>query len=195
MSDFYFYDLSDVAVDIEDLKKNLPDTVIQHCERYKNEQDLRNSFFAWAKIFKDKMIPKDVQVSFNDFGKPSIPSLEFNLSHSKDVVAIVYSNHACGIDVQLVDTKKDIELLSERVLTPKEKQVFDASEDKPLCFTKYWTNKEAYYKRLGQGIDVHQLNREINDPSWVQREIVASDSSRYVLTVSASEIRIPKQLF
>jgi phosphopantetheine--protein transferase-like protein len=193
MSEFYFYDLSNKELNLEELKMNLPMDVIAHCERYHNEQDIRNSLFAWSQIFKDKKIPKEARVSFNDFGKPSIPTVEFNLSHSGDMVAIVYSNNNCGIDIQLVDTGKDLTEMSERVLTSKEKKIYDETEDKALFFTKCWTKKEAYYKRLGQGIDLHKLNQEFDDPSWVEQEVNDSEGRRYVITVSAKDINVPTE--
>lgn len=84
----------------------------------------------------------------------------FNISHTKDYVAVCFDNLPIGIDIEQI--RKNRMPIAERFFHPKEveylKQINDScSKDKKfsnidLAFTQLWTIKEAYVKMKGEGI-------------------------------------------
>lgn len=100
------------------------------------------------------------KISFcrNVHGKPMLSDqsekIKFNLSHSKQLLAIAVSRDLVGLDVEKKETNRNIEAIALRyfpkqalddfLLQPSAKQV--------SCFFKYWTMLEACTKCLGVGL-------------------------------------------
>lgn len=84
----------------------------------------------------------------------------FNISHTKDYVAVCFNNLPIGIDIEQV--RKNRMPIAERFFHPKEveylKQINDSClknkkfSNIDLAFTQLWTIKEAYVKMKGEGI-------------------------------------------
>jgi 4'-phosphopantetheinyl transferase len=86
---------------------------------------------------------------------PSLPDIDFNLSHARAHVLIaVARRQAIGVDLERVDRQIEIEDLARRFFAPAEA---DALEALPAgirlpAFLRLWTCKEAVLKALGEGI-------------------------------------------
>ena len=113
---------------------------------------------------------KDVKVGFGEREKPYFifdRHLEFNLSHSGDVVAVALADCPVGIDVEVKqDPGKGV---AEHVFTKEELDAMHAAPDPERYFTRLWTRKEAYVKCTGTGISVpltafSVLSDTITDP-------------------------------
>ena len=86
-------------------------------------------------------------------GKPYFEdcSLHFSISHTKKHAFCVLSDHPVGIDAEEKDRNIDLRL-AEKILSPAEKQQFDAAEDKRLALLTFWVLKEAAAKCSGEGL-------------------------------------------
>ncbi len=106
----------------------------------------------------------DVKLAVGEHGKPQAVGLDvaFSLSHSGDLVVCAVSDRPVGVDVERV---RPIGMRVARRLFVREEQEMllgGKSADELLrhCddpdtlwqFYRYWTAKEAYFKRLGVGM-------------------------------------------
>lgn len=105
--------------------------------------------------------PARLRFTAGPHGKPRLADdegaqLEFNLSHSRDVLLIgVATGRALGVDVEHIREVGDLEGLARVALTPAERdEVFAqaAGRARLLRFFQFWTRKEAYLKATGEGI-------------------------------------------
>jgi len=88
----------------------------------------------------------------NADGKPSIkelPDFHYNLSHTKEYVALVVDTHAVGIDVEGV--RGGDQKLATRFFSVEEVSYLEENWS-DLLFTKFWTRKESYLKATGYGM-------------------------------------------
>lgn len=101
-------------------------------------------------------------IIYNEKGKPYLKNdnIYFNISHSKDLIAIIIDNKECGIDIEYIDYERKIDKLIPRVLSPIEQLKFNKAVDKYEYFYKIWTIKEAYLKYIGTGISFSTLATE-----------------------------------
>lgn len=88
-------------------------------------------------------------------GKPYLTNKEvhFNISHSKDLVAVAVSRQNIGVDLEKI---RDVNVkLIERYFTEKEKQYISINKiNWQTRFFEVWTKKEALLKMSGLGLRV-----------------------------------------
>jgi 4'-phosphopantetheinyl transferase len=105
--------------------------------------------------------PAQLSFAYTPQGKPFLPhsprfpSLEFNLSHSEDLMlCAVALNHAVGIDLEQIRPLSDLSRLTQRFFAPSEHQAIQALglDQQPQAFFQYWTVKEAILKAIAHGI-------------------------------------------
>ena len=109
---------------------------------------LREVLFTEAGLSED-----DLAFSYGEHGKPqlSMPSVQFNYSHTDAGVALGFSEEPVGVDVEKIRAvKQDVE---KKIFTQDELLYL---EESPLLrterFFELWTKKEAYLKMLGVGL-------------------------------------------
>lgn len=121
--------------------------------RFFNDQKLK----LFGRLLVSKFEEERVGTfSWNDWlvGKHSKPyinhGIQFNISHSEDIVVVAFSESEVGIDIE----KKRIIRINEMLncLHPSEKFYVLKSGNPIDAFYKVWTRKEAYLKAIGQGI-------------------------------------------
>lgn len=122
------------------------------------------SLKAWSYLNQKLKEHYNISISresiiYNDKGKPYLrnSNIYFNISHSKDLVAIIIDNKECGIDIEYIDYDRKIDKLLLKVLSPEEQKECNKSIDKYEYFYRIWTIKEAYSKYIGTGIGFSQL--------------------------------------
>ena len=98
---------------------------------------------------------EDVLCEFGFYpeGKPYLLSradVRFSLSHDKKGVCVALSESEIGADVQEVFPYE--KSLAERILSPRERSVFDRFGPDDRLFTRMWTMKESLGKRTGKGV-------------------------------------------
>lgn len=100
---------------------------------------------AKKQLFTDCVL----KISADKNGKPYFknhPQFHFNISHSKDIIAVAVSSAPVGVDAEKL---RDANLkIAERRFTETEKAFVKTNED----FFYVWTRKEAYLKKTGKGL-------------------------------------------
>ncbi|GAB2272169.1 hypothetical protein Dimus_006990 [Dionaea muscipula] len=118
--------------------------------------------------------PKSLKFKKNIYGKPeidwqqagdrSLPSLQFNISHSSSLIACgITVDSPIGIDVEEKERVLKIDILSfaRRFFCPHEVEHLAAVSNPDRRrheFMKLWTLKEAYVKALGSGFSAAPFN-------------------------------------
>lgn len=95
------------------------------------------------------------------YDKPYIDNfnLHFNLSHSKNRIVLVFSNHPVGIDIENISSfnygiiRKFFSLKEQKYINS-----LSNNEKKINEYFKLWTQKESFVKCLGTGFFHHILN-------------------------------------
>lgn len=139
--------------------------------------DSRNSFITAHGLARRRlatllgMQPASVEFDYGAFGKPSLrqkratgESIEFNLSHSGDWVALaICLDRAVGIDIERIRTMDRLMGLARRTFSPREAaeiELYSAGEDQHAAFFTCWTRNEASVKVYGLGLtmDLDKFN-------------------------------------
>ncbi len=140
--------------DIRDCHAQIPDGVFSDkIAKCQGKIELQ-SYAVWSTLYsilKNEYQIKNFELSYNEYQKPYIKDIYFNISHSHNMIAIIISNEECGIDIEYLNPNKDITQLKNR---------FNIENDEE--FYKQWTRKEAYLKKIGTGIKISSLFEEVN---------------------------------
>lgn len=120
----------------------------------------RKAIAEWCGI-----APESITFGIKEYGKPYAKDLavEFNISHSGDMVVCAVDNKPVGIDIEqirpidLTIAKRictDEELLYLFGHTPTEQDFTHTTDMETLThFFELWTAKEAYGKYVGNGVE------------------------------------------
>ena len=119
------------------------------CSRY----CLRKILASFLGIF-----PQDLVFEYGEHKKPMIDGMEFNVSHSGDVVLLAISQNPVGIDVEEINTLLDFESFTANSFTSTELDFIKNSVVKNVSFYQIWTRKEALLKATGEGL-VDEMNQ------------------------------------
>ena len=102
--------------------------------------------------------PREIRIGHNPRGKPMLSHpLFFNVSHSADLILMaVTGDRAVGVDVERRRDVERVQALTERWLTPGERDDVNRITESGLtlseAFLRVWSLKEARLKALGVGI-------------------------------------------
>ena len=106
-------------------------------------------------------------ISRTERGKPFFPTdpLHFSISHTPRHAFCALSPTPIGIDAEELDRKTNRKL-ADKILSPAERQQYDASPDKCRALLTFWVLKEAAAKRSGEGLRGYpnQTNFTLPDP-------------------------------
>ena len=156
-------------------------------DAYKFERDKRLS--VCAQMLAKKMIAnktgapvEEIIILSNPNGKPYAKNadIEFNLSHSGDMVACALSEKPIGVDIEKM---RDIDdKLIKYICTENELEyVYSAPALKLKRFFEVWTAKEAYFKCLGSGItDIKSI--DVSDEK-IKKRICTQFLGDYAISV------------
>ena len=87
-------------------------------------------------------------------GKPCLPGVCFNLSHSGPWVALALGQSTLGVDVETPRPGRKVEALTRRYFSLREQAFVLAPETgREDRFLQVWTGKESWLKYLGTGLD------------------------------------------
>ncbi len=91
----------------------------------------------------------------NEFGKPFLATGEkhFNISYSKDFIALAIDNQPIGIDIEYVKELTDIDTIVNH-FSKEEKEALLSLDDEKKIEQLYnlWVLKESYLKAIGKGL-------------------------------------------
>lgn len=89
---------------------------------------------------------------------------EFNMSHSKNAVAVIVSTNAVGIDIE---KKREVNLkVANRYFCKNEIEYINNSPDKDKAFLRLWVRKESLLKALGTGIKAGLSSVSVVENNW-----------------------------
>ncbi len=186
MTKVYVLDIS--SLEVEFYKKRMPTNFLSEAKKYKDSEQFKRSFFSWyllADILKDSgFAVENIKIEYNEYKKPRINNLFFNISHSLNFVVVVLSNEDVGVDIEYI-AKKDNNKLARRILNDEELERYLKNKD---YFYKIWTKKEAEIKRLGLGVTI-KLLKEISADADTY-EIKDKEQNRYFVSISPKGSKI-----
>jgi 4'-phosphopantetheinyl transferase len=154
---------------LEDCRILLSEEELQRAQRFRFEGDRRGFLVSHGLLRKalswaePSVSPEDWVFATTPMGRPEVdrpevsPRLRFNISHTNSLVAcVVTSEMDCGVDVEDMSARYDIESLSRRILAASERAYIAAlPEEERVCgFFRLWTLKEAYTKARGLGFSL-----------------------------------------
>ena len=145
----------------------------------------RKSIAEWCEV-----TPDSIRFSIGDHGKPYVEDLdvEFNISHSGDMVVCAVDDNPVGIDIEQI---RPIDLsVAKRICTEEEllylfghtptKKDFGYTANTTVLthFFEIWTEKEAYGKCLGYGL----IQNEQQIPKALKKTFVLDNYCICVIT-------------
>lgn len=102
-----------------------------------------------------------------DRGKPYFPTapLHFSITHTQHHTFCALSDTPVGIDAEEIGRQINLKL-AEKILSPSEKEQFDAAEDPRMALLTFWVLKEAAGKCSGAGINGYPNHTQfsLDDP-------------------------------
>ena len=107
----------------------------------------------------------------NQYGKPYLldyPECQFNLSHSKQAVALVINQGAdlsLGVDIECFQDRGKIINLATNFFSKQECMLLNKypNSEKNEIFFKLWTLKESYIKAIGKGLSINLNSFSFNE--------------------------------
>lgn len=111
-------------------------------------------------------------ISRTDRGKPYFPGnpLYFSISHTPLHAFCALSPTPIGIDAEETDRIVRLEL-ADKILSPSERQQYDASPDKHRTLLTFWVLKEAAAKLSGEGLQGYPNHTDFTLPDPRVREL------------------------
>jgi 4'-phosphopantetheinyl transferase len=110
--------------------------------------------------------PPEIEISTGLQGKPQVAGIEFNLSHSGDLVVYAVSDRPVGIDIERIRSM-DLSGIIQRFFAPSEFAAWQKlpPSEQEAAFFRTWTIKEAYLKAIGTGLHTPLSEVEVSmDP-------------------------------
>lgn len=99
--------------------------------------------------------PQDIVIERAVHGKPYVKSgPEFNLSHTRQQIFVIVSQHAVGLDIEAEDRPVRAVELARKFFNPEDQHLFDGLGESAASalFLRLWVCKEAMVKLSGDGV-------------------------------------------
>lgn len=107
------------------------------------------------------------QIVITPRGKPFFADSpwHFSISHTRKRAFCVLDRENIAIDAEELDRRVELRL-AERILSPREKEQFEAAADKTRALLTFWVLKEAAAKLSGEGLRgfPNHTNFSLDDP-------------------------------
>jgi 4'-phosphopantetheinyl transferase len=155
------------ASDIARLRQMLSVDERERADRFHFDADRRRSVIGrgYLRLLLGRILnlpPSELQFEYDEFGKPGLmprlePSLEFNVSHSGDLILIAIAiGRAVGVDVEKIRTDLDPVYVAAHFFSTSECKILASlgGDDQYDAFFACWTRKEAYLKARGIGLSL-----------------------------------------
>ena len=129
----------------------MPKDRIEKFNRLQKKSDKINCLIGYFALFyslkKFKKIQNPPKFIYDRNNKPKLifPNIYFNITHTKNLVAVAISKNPVGIDAETI--RKVNPKLIRKILCENEYLKFKKTSNKEKFIFKTWTKKEAYCKR------------------------------------------------
>ena len=125
------------------------------------------------KLYRQETGEELPEICIADRGKPYFSECpwHFSISHTSKHAFCVLSRYNVGLDAEELDRKVNLKL-AEKILSPSEKQQFDAAENKEKALLIFWVLKEAAAKLSGEGLRGYpnHTNFSLDDPRVMEQD-------------------------
>lgn len=132
-----------------------------------HDRYLAARLFLFGLLKQKNILNSDVlDLSYDSFGKPYLSGLDiqFNWSHSGDMIALIISSMDCGIDIELYTGKELYDyqsLCTELELNWINQKHKETGVSELEYFMSLWTAKESVMKAKGTGLSTDPRQIEI----------------------------------
>lgn len=145
-------------IEVATLTKFLTPAELALCDHCRLPHVRQHKIVARAKLrqilgsYLDQSPPK-IEISTGLHGKPQVAGIEFNLSHSGDLVVYAISDRPIGIDIERIRSM-ELSGIIQRFFTSNEFATWQKlpPSEQSAAFFRTWTVKEAYLKAIGTGL-------------------------------------------
>ena len=126
-------------------------TIRQKIDAKKRNLNKKQSIVGYSLLyrgFKELYNKSDVNLEFNSHGKPVCDFCFFSISHSKEYVVCVFSDHPIGVDIQKntnIKSRNNYKLFNQK----ENDYVNQNGQFNPQKYIEIFTKKEAAVKMLG----------------------------------------------
>ena len=126
-----------------------------------------------AELYRQETGEDLPEILVTDRGKPYFPESDwhFSISHTRSHAFCVLSRNNIAIDAEELDRKINLKL-AEKILSPGEKQQFEAAENRERALLTFWVLKEAAAKLSGEGLRGYpnHTNFALEDPGVTEMD-------------------------
>jgi 4'-phosphopantetheinyl transferase len=172
---------------LQQLLPQLPASLQLKALRYQSERSAYNYVIGRLLLKRGLAFfgldPDLEQVAFQENGKPILPGIHFNISHSAHQVICGFSKEGrLGIDLEKI-SPIDFEDFTS-MFSAQEWTVIKSADDPIRAFYRFWTRKESIIKALGRKLSyLHQIELDVTSDHfvvdgkrWFLRDVVVEDS-------------------
>jgi 4'-phosphopantetheinyl transferase len=136
-------------------------------------------------IYKELGITNDaIEFKTGVNGKPYLYGkykYEFNISHTRNAIAVAVSDKAIGVDIELIRVP-DMRIANRFFSKDEMAYITEAERGSNRAFYEIWTKKEAYIKNRGGGLAIPLSSFNVFDPNIIKKIDTISMNS-YVLSI------------
>ena len=131
-------------------------------------------------------------------GKPYIVDCDiyFNVSHAGEYALSAVCDQEVGVDVEsltrLDEQPNQVMRIAERILTDKERKLWEQSGMNASELLRIWTRKESYAKREGIGLSIGLESVDTTENAFYQERQLKDE---YYMTVCTAHESEPMQVF
>ncbi len=128
----------------------------------------RTVLYSFLEKFASEVLVNS-SLAISEHGKPYLTNraIEFNISHTDNLLVAIFAPFAVGIDVEVIKPRKSLDAIIERMLNNDEQNFLACEPNLKLeRFFYLWTIKEALVKTTGRGLV--DLNNFVIEPTKQQ---------------------------
>ena len=140
----------------------------ERAARFKFERD-RHHFIARRRLLRKilgdhlNVSPEKLVFNYEAKGKPKLPGLHFNASHSNGMVLIAISPQVpIGVDIEFIRPMEDMAQITKSFFSPPERAQVKNEKD----FFRFWSRKEAFLKATGEGLSDRLTEMDVTGDSY-----------------------------
>lgn len=127
--------------------KSLAEIELECYKKIKSERRKKEWLTSRFLVKKALNLKNNVQIKYDENGKPVLDDFKISISHSDDFVAIILNEkQEVGIDIQKISEKT--KKIAHKFISDEEKAMFGTTDKK--ITTLLWSIKETAYKVYGK---------------------------------------------